>query len=95
MDRAGTAQRGSAAKFCAGHSEHVAHYPKQWSVVVDVNAVSGSVDLEIMGHGCLQGGWASAFSKHIAAGLDLAVALGECFQAFCTLPVKSNWRKNA
>jgi hypothetical protein len=57
MDSARTTKGGAAAELCAGHAEHIAYYPEQWSVVIDVHAVSGSVNLETIGHGFLEGGW--------------------------------------
>src|SRR5262249_24856796 len=47
---AGTAQRHAAAEFRAGHTEHVAQYPEQRSVVVDIDVVCVAVDFDGEGH---------------------------------------------
>jgi hypothetical protein len=40
----------TAAKFRAGHAEHVTEHPQQRCVAVDINAVTVSVDFDDQGH---------------------------------------------
>lgn len=45
--RAGTANANSAAKFCAGQFESVTDEPKQWSIVISFDNMSGPINREI------------------------------------------------
>jgi len=50
MHRACSAQGFAAAEFGAGHTEHVAQYPKQGRVAVDIDLVIGVIDFDLKGH---------------------------------------------
>src|SRR5882672_4841296 len=50
VDRARAAQTEAATEFRPAHSEHIAKYPEQRRVVVDIDAASFAVDCQRMWH---------------------------------------------
>src|ERR1700726_515293 len=46
MNRTGAAERHAAAELRAGHAEHVAHYPQERGVTVDIDRPIDAVDLD-------------------------------------------------
>jgi hypothetical protein len=53
MHRAGAAQRHAAAEFGAGHAQHVAQYPEERRISVDIDVMHLAVDVDGEGHGML------------------------------------------
>src|SRR5262245_63037731 len=69
MHRASAAERLPAAELGAGHAEHVAQYPQERRVAVDVDALNAAVDFQLVGHGVLSCGcrFASRFQASTCA----------------------------
>jgi hypothetical protein len=58
MDRARAAERHAAAELRAGHAKHIAQYPQQRSIAVDVYRTIGPIYLDQEGHPTLRlGTW--------------------------------------
>jgi len=53
LDSAGAAERHPAAELRAGHSEHIAQYPEQRRVAIDIDGAIDTIDFDLERHGYL------------------------------------------